>query len=197
MQIDCDLLIAWGGVSRKYGKDEIIFHEDAFPTFYYQIIEGQVKLMNLSSEGKEFIQGIFYTGDSFGEPPLFINQPYPCTSVVQKDSIIMRLSRESFLKMLADSPSLQSKFLQTLSARIYHKSVSSREIINNPSPELRILGFLKSEKKRLASDKNVLITHTRQEIANLTGLRVETVIRTLRTMSEQKKVSIIEHKLYY
>ena len=37
-----------------------------------------------------------------------------------------------------------------------------------------------------------MISHTRQEIANLTGLRVETVIRTLKKMENKNQVQIIE-----
>lgn len=36
-----------------------------------------------------------------------------------------------------------------------------------------------------------------QEIANYTGLRVETVIRTLAKMKTQKTVQIVERKLIY
>ncbi|WP_369791989.1 helix-turn-helix domain-containing protein [Sediminibacterium sp. C3] len=38
---------------------------------------------------------------------------------------------------------------------------------------------------------------TRQQLADFTGLRVETVIRTLSKLSERNKVKIIDHKLYY
>ena len=45
--------------------------------------------------------------------------------------------------------------------------------------------------------KKELVEFTRQEIANFTGLRVETVIRELSKMSKTNKVEIINHKLYY
>ncbi len=47
-----------------------------------------------------------------------------------------------------------------------------------------------------ANEKN-FVNHTRQEIANLTGLRVETVIRTLKKMETEKLVCIINRKLYF
>ena len=28
MQIDTNILIAWGGIAKKYAKNEVIFHED-------------------------------------------------------------------------------------------------------------------------------------------------------------------------
>jgi CRP-like cAMP-binding protein len=48
-----------------------------------------------------------------------------------------------------------------------------------------------------ATDEKIHIAFTRQEIANFTGLRVETVIRTLKKMEEENKVTIDHRKLYY
>ncbi|MCZ2140505.1 MAG: cyclic nucleotide-binding domain-containing protein, partial [Bacteroidia bacterium] len=88
MQIDSNLLIAWGGVAKKYAKNEVVFHEGSEPLFYYQIIEGQVKIVNINDDGKELIQIIFTDGYSFGDPALFIGKPYPTTAVCCKPSII-------------------------------------------------------------------------------------------------------------
>lgn len=63
MQIDTNILIAWGGIAKKYAKNEVIFHEDTEALFYYQVVEGQVKMININNDGKEYIQGIFH-GDA-------------------------------------------------------------------------------------------------------------------------------------
>lgn len=195
-QIDINILIAWGGVAKKYRKNQTVFSEDDIAQFYYQIIEGQVKLINLHNDGSEYIQGIFYEGNGFGEPPLFIDEKYPSTAVVQKDSVIMVLSKASFIKMIEDDPKIQCSLLKAFSQRIFNKSVTSRELIHN-TPDIKILGFLQSIKKKSEqTNMPLLVTHTRQEIANLTGLRVETVIRTLKKMAAQNKVQIINRKLY-
>jgi CRP/FNR family transcriptional regulator len=197
MQIDTNILIAWGGVSKKYKKNATIFNEEDHPFFYYQIVEGQVKLVNLYNDGKEYIQGVFYDGNGFGEPPLFIDKPYPSSAIVQKDSVIIKLSKSSFFKMLEDNPKIQFELLKVLSQRIYNKSNTSRDLINN-TPEERIFTFLQGlKKKNETQNECFLVPHTRQEIANLLGLRVETVIRTLKKMEVEKRVKIISHKLYF
>jgi len=73
MQIDIDLLFTWGAVAKKYKKNEVIFEEEESANFYYQIIDGGVRMFNLTLEGKEYTQGLFSNGVGFGEPPLFIN----------------------------------------------------------------------------------------------------------------------------
>lgn len=197
MQIDPDILITWGAVAKKFKKGEFIFHEGDHPRFYYQILEGTVKMFNTNLEGKEFTQMEFKNGRSFGEPPLFIDENYPSTAVACYDSIILKLSKEKFLEILDEYPAFQKKLITLFAKRIYSKSITAREIINN-TPEIRIMGFLNDyKKKNNRENEKTEIPYTRQEIANYTGLRVETVIRTLTKMKTKKIVQIVDHKLIY
>lgn len=197
MQIDLDLLFSWGAVAKKYKKNEVIFDEDEVAYFYYQIIDGSVRMFNSNDEGKEFTQGLFGKGNSFGEPPLFIDQPYPSKAITIQDSTIIKLSKDKFLKILDEYPSIQKSFMILLANKIHSKSNTTKEIINQ-KPEFRIVAFLNTHKKKSeCSNEKVLIPYTRQEIANFTGLRVETVIRVLCKMNSCEKLEIVNHKIYY
>lgn len=198
MQIDLDLLFTWGAVAKKYKKNDVIFYEDDKAMFYYQIIEGSVRMYNSNDEGKEFTQGIFFTGNSFGEPPLFIDEVYPTTAIAAQNSIIIKLSKEKLMKILEDYPSVKLSFLELMAKRIYDKTMTTKQIINQ-KPEHRIKSFLENYKKQnqLCSSEKLFIPLTRQQIADFTGLRVETVIRTLSEMNKANKVRIDKHKLYF
>ena len=197
MHIDIDLLLTWGGIIKKHKKNEILFSEGYKAKDYFQLIEGEIKMFNTNMEGKEFIQGVFFEGESFGEPPLFIEEPYPSTAITVKDSTIIKISRDRYFKILEEYPSLQMDFLKNFARRIYNKSTTTRDIINS-TPEQRITSFLAFQKRSICTgNEKVMIPYTRQEIANFIGLRVETVIRTLAKMHSEKKVEIINRKLYY
>jgi len=197
MQIDADILITWGAVAKKFKKGEFIFHEGEHPRFYYQILEGTIKMFNANIDGKEFTQSEFKTGHSFGEPPLFIDEIYPTSAIACEDSIILKLAKEKFLEVLDEYPVFQKQMIALFARRLYSKSTTLREIINN-SPEIRIIGFLNDYKKKNGKENDKIeIPYTRQEIANYTGLRVETVIRTLAKMKTKKIVQIVERKLIY
>ena len=198
MQIDIDLIFTWGAVAKKYQRDEILFYENDKALFYYQIIDGAVKMFNINEDGKEFTQGIFYKGSSFGEPPLFIDESYPSNAIATKESTIIKLSKDKLFYILDEYPKISQSFLKLMATRIFDKSVSSKQIINQ-KPEFRIKSFLENYKKRndISSSEKILIPFTRQEIADFTGLRVETVIRTLSQMKKNDKVEINKHKLYF
>lgn len=198
MQIDVDILFTWGAVSKKYQKDEIIFYEDDNALFYYQIIEGSVKMFSANEDGKEFTQGVFEKGCSFGEPPLFIDEIYPSTSIAVEDSVIIKISKEKFLTIIEEYPDINKRFMQLLALRVYRKTLTNKNIVNQ-KPEHRIIAFLidYKQKNSISSSIKIQIPYTRQEIADFTGLRVETVIRTLTQMKKTNKVEINNHKLFY
>ncbi|NHN24103.1 Crp/Fnr family transcriptional regulator [Flavobacterium jejuense] len=198
MQIDLDLLFTWGAVSKKYYKDHVIFDEGESALFYFQIIEGTVKMYCSNDDGKEFTQGIFEKGCSFGEPPLFLDEIYPCTAVATEDSVVIKLSKDKFLTIIEEYPEINKRFMQLLALRVFRKTLTNKHIINQ-KPEHRINAFLMDYKKinGVSDHEKLQIPFTRQEIADFTGLRVETVIRTLSQMNKCNKVEINNHKIFY
>lgn len=195
MEIDLDLLYSWGAIAKQYKKNEVLFRENEVAGFYYQVVEGCVRMFNSNDDGKEFTQGYFSFGESFGEPPLLIDEKYPSSAVAFADSKIIKLSKDKFLQILDENPLMQKACLQLLAKRIHNKAKTSKDIINQ-KPEFRILAFLNTHKKGDGNAKE-LVPFTRQEIANFTGLRVETVIRAFAKMNIEKKIEIINHKLFY
>lgn len=198
MQIDLDLLFTWGAVAKKYQKDEIIFYEDDLALFFYQIVEGSVKMFCTNEDGKDFTHGIFKKGSSFGEPPLLIDEVYPCNSIAMENSVIIKISKDKFLTIIEEYPEINKSFMRLLALRIFNKTITTKAVINQ-KPEFRITAFLEHFKKHNGNDigGKIQIPYTRQEIADFTGLRVETVIRTLTQMKNHKKVEITNHKLFF
>ncbi|MBX3254552.1 MAG: Crp/Fnr family transcriptional regulator [Chitinophagaceae bacterium] len=196
MLIDYDILITYGGIARKFEKGTVIFHEGAMPFFYYQVITGEVKLFSTNNEGKELLQGIFKAGQSFGEPPLLLNKPYPSTAQTNADCTIVKIRKQFFQNILDDYPDIINNLLYTFAERIYDKAVAA-QIWVQQTPENKIVHFLKKNKPVCTDSQMLPVPFTRQQIADFTGLRVETVIRTLMRMKDEGIVKIINHKLYY
>lgn len=196
MQIDYNILIAYGGIVRRIDKGAFIFHEGAMPHFYYQVVKGEIQLFSTNTEGKGLIQGVFNAGQSFGEPPLLLDKCYPSTAQAMTNSVIIKITRDKLLQILKDYPEMINNLLYTFAGRLYHKATSVQMWIG-PKPEDKIACFLNRFKRQMGCSKPEVIPYTRQQIADFTGLRVETVIRTLMRMHKNGKVKIIDHKLYY
>ncbi|WP_207492400.1 Crp/Fnr family transcriptional regulator [Aridibaculum aurantiacum] len=197
--INSDLLLAWGGNLKHYEKDALIFLEDQHPRFYHQVVEGKIKMYSTTEEGKEFIQGFFSPGQSFGEPPLFTPGVYPASAIAVEPSIVIRLHVDSFKQLLKDNFDIHYKVTCMMAQRILNKANNLKEISCN-NPAHRILSILKTYKKDradAATNQRIRIDFTRQEIADMSGLRVETVIRTMRHLHDDNILVIEKGKVYY
>lgn len=195
--IDIDLLLAWGATYKKLDPGEIIFKESSNCQFYLQLVSGSVKWYNVDEEGKEYIQTIIEPGECFGEIPLFDGGVYAATAIAEEPTIIIRLSKPSFLQLLKENPEIHFSFTKLLAKRVRFKFVLLKSLALQ-APEARIatlLNYLKKENKNFCSDCNQL-NLTRQQIADMTGLRVETVIRTMRQMHEKGVLTIERGKVY-
>ncbi|TWI78396.1 CRP-like cAMP-binding protein [Lacibacter cauensis] len=195
--IDTDLLLAWGATLHNIEKGQVLFYEDNIAHFYYQVVEGRIKMCNCNDEGKEFIQGFFEAGESFGEPPLFDESAYPASAVADTNSIVIRLRKENFLQLLKDNFDIHFAFTQNLAKRLRFKSLMSKEI-SSYGPSHRIISLLQEYKKSrgIADNEKLKIDLTRQQIADMTGLRVETVIRSIRELHEKGKLQIEKGKVF-
>ncbi len=193
-----ELLEKYGALKKSFGKNDNIFEEGNLPTHYYQIISGEVKMSNYNDDGREFIQGIFYKEQSFGEPPLFLNQNYPANAIAVDDSEVLLLSKNNFLKLLEEKPAISLKIIENLAQRLYYKSVMAAEM-STQEPEHRVLKLIDHGIAYFNFKKDTngyLINFTRQQIGDLTGLRVETVIRTIKALEKKGLLKIINRKVY-
>lgn len=195
--IDKDILIEFGAHKVTYNKGEVLFNEGDFPKYFYQILSGQIKMNNFNDEGKEFIQGIFSDGNSFGEPPLFINKPYPANAIAITDSIVYTIPKEAFFKLLLANPEINLSISIVLSQRLYYKSIMASEI-SSQDAEHRIIKLIDYSKESagLQPEQNYKVSLTRQQIADLTGLRVETVIRAIKALEKKGLLKITDRKIF-
>lgn len=197
MVIQEDLLITFGADIIQLKKSELLFEETTAPAYYFQIKTGKIKLTNFQAEKREFIQSIHENGDSIGEIFLFSKYKYPVNAVVMEDCTIYRLEHSKLLKLLASDFEIQMKFLHYLAERSYHSCIFLNSLTSEDATHqlLTVLNHLKgSQNKERFSYK---IPYTRKELAFLTGLRIETVIRTFKKMENENLIKIIKGRVYY
>jgi CRP-like cAMP-binding protein len=195
--IDIDTLLAWGAVYKKLAAAEFIFREGGECHFYYQLVSGSVRWININEDGREFIQSIVEPGESFGEFGLFDGSSYAASAVADKNSVVIRLHKNSFLKLLKESPELYLKLLNLFSERLRFKFLLLKELACfGPTHQISTLFsyFKKSNRNFCSNDTKLALT--RQQIADMTGLRVETVIRAIRHMNDSGELTIEKGKVY-
>ena len=198
MIIDINTLLAWGAVYKKVRSGEVIFSEGAECSYYNQLVSGTVRWINIDEEGKEYIQTIIEPGECFGELPLFDDGVYAASAIADDDVVLIRLRKNTFLQLIKENYDIHFEFTKLLAKRVRFKFLILKSIAYH-APEIRIaalLSYLKKENKNFCSKCNQLKL-TRQQVADMTGLRVETVIRTMRHMHDKGDLVIEKGKVFY
>jgi CRP-like cAMP-binding protein len=191
------LLLEFGARKLHIKKGESLFYAGDTPKHFYQVAKGEVKMNNFNDEGKEFIQGIFTEGMSFGEPPIFIDKPYPANAEALTEAEVLAISKDAFFEMLRKNPEVNLAVSVTLSQRLYFKSIMASEI-SSQDAEHRIIKLIDYFKEivGLSPNEKYKVSLTRQQIADLTGLRVETVIRAIKTLEKKGSLTITDRKIF-
>ncbi|WP_294248342.1 Crp/Fnr family transcriptional regulator [uncultured Chryseobacterium sp.] len=198
MSIDLKLLYSIGAREERFHSGQYIFFEDDAPRFYYHIVEGYVKLNNYNGDGKELIQNIFSGGSCFGESMLILEKPYPVNAIALTECTVLKLSKEKFKELMGRHPQIPIEFCTTLSEKTYNKFVHMRKMSSRSAIErLTEMMDLMKESQDNKDKYSFKIDYTRQQLASLTGLCVETTIRAVKKMEECKLLKIRNRKIYY
>jgi CRP/FNR family transcriptional regulator, cyclic AMP receptor protein len=100
-----------GKTIQKYRKNERIFSQGAAADSVFYIQEGRVKLIVISSHGKEAIVGILQAGQFFGEGCLSNHPLRMATTVAMEDSVITSIKKKDMLGALRDEPKFSELFM--------------------------------------------------------------------------------------
>lgn len=198
MVIGEDLLFLHGAKAEQYNASDYIFEEGTVAKYYFQIKSGTVKLNTLLEDGKEFVHGLPFDGHCIGESYLFTGHQYAVNAIAVTHCEIIKIPKTKFLKLLLEKPALMLEVNKYTADRMHFRyMISSFLAISDPTIKLQKL--FDHLKKYFGFEEvySFLIPYTRQQIATLTGLRVETVIRYVKKMHEQKLVKLDSTKIYY
>lgn len=177
---------------RLYKKGDEIYHPEMQPKAVYFIKSGKVKMVTVNNDGQEFIQGIFKANDYFGEPALLLNKPYLAYTIVIQDAEIIAVTKSDFFDFLESDSDFSKRLIINLSQRLFYKSMMLEELANEQADH-RIATLLKYLLKDIEPGRELNVT--RQQMADMSGLRVETVIRIIKQPAIQNGFKLIKGKI--
>lgn len=195
--IPIELLQQYGGLQKKHTINEVIVREGQPTLFYHQLVEGKLKAINSIHSEQELLQYFVLPGQSCAEAGIFDNKPVPVTLIAETESTVIRVNTKDFLRLLSAHPKYYEMLLSTISSRLRFKIFLLKEVAqNNPRKAiLKLLHFLKINEEFCCKDCHKILL-TRQQIANLLGFRVETVIRSVKQLADSGILKIHKGKIY-
>ncbi|MBW1893704.1 MAG: Crp/Fnr family transcriptional regulator [Deltaproteobacteria bacterium] len=169
---------------RFYDKGRIVFSEGDEGDGFYVVADGSVKIYKVSAEGKEHILHIYGPGSPFGEVPVFSGQKFPANAEALIKSHLLFFSRQTFVDLISENPSLAMNMLAVLSMRLREftiqiENLSLKEV---PGRLASHLIYLSDEQK---TEDKVLLPVSKGQLASLLGTIPETLSRILNKMNSQ------------
>jgi CRP-like cAMP-binding protein len=108
---------ARGGTTKAYRKKTAVFSQGSPADAVFYVERGKVKLTVLSTRGKEAVVAILGSGDFFGEGCLAGQPLRMATATAMTECSILRVQKETMVRMLHNEPALSELFMAYLLSR--------------------------------------------------------------------------------
>ena len=169
---------------------------DSFEALY-AIRSGFFKTYELTSDGKEQINGFHMTGEIMGLDAIG-NDRHTCGAIALEDCEVCIIPFQRLESLFHEIPSLMHQFHRLMSREIasdHHMMM----LLGNMSAEKKLAAFLNNLSERLAvralSPTVLHLSMSREEIGNYLGLKLETVSRMFSKFQESGLVQVERRNL--
>jgi len=164
------------------------------------IVEGVFKLSTGTSDGREQIVGLVYPSDFMGRP---FGKTAEYSIEALTDSTICVFQRADFEKFALEHPRLEHKLLERTLSEL-DRSRRWMLLLGRMNAEQKLASFLLESADRLAPStcsfvpdggpKGFTLPLTRQQVADVLGLTMETVSRQFTKLRKQGLVEVHSRK---
>ena len=182
------------GTRKSVSSNEHLFFEGDEATFLPIVLTGKIKMVRYPEAGKEIIIGVFQPGDIFAIPPAIDGKRFPATAVAIVESQVLLLPRNDFLALMASSSEFSSIVTGQMCG-ILRERAQTVQILATSSAEQRIANVLLRLAGEMNGDEVKKIPHRRQDIAEMSGLSLETTIRAVRKMAARGCFQIVKGRI--
>ncbi len=174
------LRAAAGGRRARWNTREVLFHEGGASPGLILLLQGRVRVVRGSAEGRRHVLHEEAAGGALGEVPLFDGGAMPATAVAVEPTAGVILPPALVAAIITADPSFALRLLDRLARRV--RTLADRlERLTTQGVQARLAAFL-LERARRSSGRLVSLGMTQAELAEELGSVREVVVRELRAL---------------
>lgn len=182
----------------KYKKGTRIFAEGATPIGIYYIESGTVKKYKIDNDGKEHILYLAEAGELIGYHAVLAGEAFPDSASALQDCTVSLIPLADFHEVLDRSERMAKQLLKVLSHEfsVYINNLSvfaQRNVRERIAIALIILR--EKFKQGIREGERILISVTRDDIANMAGTTRENVARVLTELKQADIIKTVGRKI--
>lgn len=173
-----------------FKKGSIVYHEGSRITGCYCVNKGIIKIYKTGIDGKEQIITFAKKGNIIGFRSVLTGELACTTAKVIEDASLCFIPGESLINLVKRNGNFSMDLMQLACSELGQSNAYITDIAQKTVRE-RLAEILLQLKENFGLDENnfLLITLTREELANIVGTATESIIRLL---SEFKNDGLIE-----
>jgi CRP/FNR family cyclic AMP-dependent transcriptional regulator len=176
---------------RSCAKGQMVFVEGEPCAGMWVVEKGRVKLLRLSTDGREQVVKLLGPGEFFNEVAVLDGGPNPVSAMAAMESTLWVIERNTMLDLLERYPALAAGVIENLASRARHLLALVEDLsLRTVSARLAKLLLAQAE-----PGSEVPRRLTQQEMAAQVGTVREMVSRVLRAFEEEGLISFDRHRL--
>lgn len=188
------------GKLRNLRKKEFLFHQNGESTGLWILHRGRVKIIRTNEAGKALITRVAFAGELVGYRAFLAEEPYAASAQAMENSQCSFIPGDYFKAFLRKHQHL-SYYLLTKLARMLGEAETNTERIAHEDARSRVAHTLVDlacthERYRIPGTDRCTIQILRRDLAELTGLTVETTVRVIKSMEQDGMIEISGKDIY-
>jgi len=178
---DLEEVLAYA-IPTRFDPDSYFFHQGTPAQHVYILLEGQVKVLQLTPEGQQVVMRMVNPIEIFGCVAALSAGEYPGSAQATKNCEALALSHQDILKLMGRFPQLAINAFQIMVKRTHELQDRYLELATEPVEQRLAHALLRLlETNALETDKGLLLDMplSRQDLAEMVGSTLYTISRIL------------------
>lgn len=176
------------GITLKFAAGEVIYEEGQNSNYIYLISKGLVKSHKLDEQGKHLTTALYKEDDLFGYTSFTQNTTYNETATAIQDAVLIGISKKDLKDVLNGNHKVTLELIQLLTEDLSLVKEQLLQMAYSSVKKRTATTILKFAEK-LSRNSDDVIRISRNDLASVAGIALESLIRTL---SSFKDMGIIE-----
>ena len=181
---------------QRIAAGKTIFREGQPADSVWAVKDGLVHITKSGPDGREIVLEIIPPGELFGAVVALENRQYPASAVAVEVSVVWRLPAAIARELCQKHPTLRAAILEQVTSRLRSAHERLRSVaLERVEQRLARMLLTLAEKIGRQEDGIMVLSVTRQELADMIGTTVETTIRITSKWQHAGVISSSRHQI--
>lgn len=177
------------GEAMDFDNGEVIYSEGQNSNYIYLISKGLVKCHKLDEQGKHLTTALYKEDDLFGYTSFTQNTPYQETATSIQDTTLIGISKNELKEVLNSNHKVTLELIQLLTDDLSMVKDQLLQMAYSSVKKRTATTILKFAEK-LNRKPNDAIRISRNDLASVAGIALESLIRTLSSFKDMGLIEI-------